>query len=348
MTSPCWRRTSTTRRASPTRGCARCSLPRPRRRGCSRCSSGRRSRVRGSMSCPQASPSSPGLARRRPTSRLGHGLQDRAGQAGDKVAYVRLFTGTVRTRDPVAVGRGAEHKVTAISVFERGAAVQCSSFSAGQIAKVWGLGNSRVSDAIGLARPAPEYGFAPPTLETVVEPRRGAGRGALHTALTLLAEQDPLISVRQDELRGELSVSLFGEVQKEVIEATLADDFGVEVAFREDDDHLHRGGGQRRRLRGRRRRPQPVPRHHRASGRPRAGRRRRRVPPRGGARVDAVLVLRRGRGDGPQTLQQGLYGWEVPDCTVTMTHSGYWPRQSHAHAMFDKSMSSTATATSAT
>ena len=25
-----------------------------------------------------------------------------------------------------------------------------------------------------------------------------------------------------------------------------------------------------------------------------------------------------------------------------MTHSGYWPRQSHAHATFDKSMSSTA------
>jgi ribosomal protection tetracycline resistance protein len=26
-----------------------------------------------------------------------------------------------------------------------------------------------------------------------------------------------------------------------------------------------------------------------------------------------------------------------------MTHSGYWPRQSHAHATFDKNMSSTAT-----
>ena len=42
------------------------------------------------------------------------------------------------------------------------------------------------------------------------------------------------------------------------------------------------------------------------------------------------------------TLQQGLHGWEVPDCVVTMTHSGYWPRQSHAHGTFDASMSSTA------
>ena len=43
-----------------------------------------------------------------------------------------------------------------------------------------------------------------------------------------------------------------------------------------------------------------------------------------------------------ETLLQGLYGWQSTDCAVTMTHSGYWPRQSHAHAIFDKSMSSTA------
>jgi ribosomal protection tetracycline resistance protein len=43
-----------------------------------------------------------------------------------------------------------------------------------------------------------------------------------------------------------------------------------------------------------------------------------------------------------ETLHQGIHGWLVTDCTVTMTHSGYWARQSHAHAVFDKSMSSTA------
>jgi ribosomal protection tetracycline resistance protein len=43
-----------------------------------------------------------------------------------------------------------------------------------------------------------------------------------------------------------------------------------------------------------------------------------------------------------ETLRQGLYGWQVTGCTVTMTHTGYWPRQSSAHGTFDKSMSSTA------
>jgi ribosomal protection tetracycline resistance protein len=41
------------------------------------------------------------------------------------------------------------------------------------------------------------------------------------------------------------------------------------------------------------------------------------------------------------TLQQGLYGWEVTDVLVTLTYNAYYPRQSHAHARFDKSMSST-------
>ena len=38
----------------------------------------------------------------------------------------------------------------------------------------------------------------------------------------------------------------------------------------------------------------------------------------------------------------GRHGWRVVDCAVTMTHSGYAARQSHAHGVFDKSMSSTA------
>jgi ribosomal protection tetracycline resistance protein len=43
-----------------------------------------------------------------------------------------------------------------------------------------------------------------------------------------------------------------------------------------------------------------------------------------------------------ETLLQGIHGWQVTDCTVTMTHSDYWARQSHSHGTFDKSMSSTA------
>ena len=43
-----------------------------------------------------------------------------------------------------------------------------------------------------------------------------------------------------------------------------------------------------------------------------------------------------------ETVFETLERRRVRDCTVTMTHTGYWARQSSAHGVFDKSMSSTA------
>jgi ribosomal protection tetracycline resistance protein len=153
------------------------------------------------------------------------------GPAGEKIAYVRLFAGTLHARERLRF-RAAEEKVTALAAFEDGVAAQRPSAAAGQIAKLWGLASVRIGDRIGGEPAADGQRFTPPTLEAAVVPRDPADAQALRVALSQLAEQDPLIDVRQDEL-GELRVSLYGEVQKEVIEATLADDYGLEVAFRE-------------------------------------------------------------------------------------------------------------------
>ena len=74
------------------------------------------------------------------------------GPAGEKIAYVRMFSGTVRTRDRLRFGRDAEEKVTAISVFDRGSAVRRTSVSAGEIGKLWGLGEIQIGDAVGSSR----------------------------------------------------------------------------------------------------------------------------------------------------------------------------------------------------
>jgi ribosomal protection tetracycline resistance protein len=262
------------------------------------------------------------------------------GEAGEKIAYVRLFSGTVRLRDRVPLGREREGKVTAIRVFEDGADAPRQSVPAGRIGKLWGLGDVRIGDAIGAAPPAAVRAFAPPTLETVVEPRRPEDRRALFVALSRLAEQDPLIAFRQDEDEQELAVSLYGEVQKEVIEATLAADFGVEAAFRETTTIcLERpvGTGAAFELGD-------------TDSNPLLATIGLRVDPGTGVTFGLEVEL----GSMPlaffkaveetvhATLRHGLHGWQVTDCRVSMTHSGYWPRQSHAHATFDKSMSSTA------
>jgi ribosomal protection tetracycline resistance protein len=104
------------------------------------------------------------------------------------------------------------------------------------MARVWGLGAVRVGDPIGVRPPGDPEATRPfplPTLESVVDARRPEERGSLRAALNQLAEQDPLINVRQDDRGNDISVSLYGEVQKEVIAATLERDYGIEAEFRD-------------------------------------------------------------------------------------------------------------------
>jgi ribosomal protection tetracycline resistance protein len=152
---------------------------------------------------------------------------------GERVAYARLVSGTVHVRDKVAYGVDGEGRVTSLAVFGAAGAAQAPWASAGQIAKLGGLAGIRVGDPIGETRFTDESRqFPPPALEAVVVARVPAAKGRLRAALNDLAEQDPLINVRQDDERGEIWVSLYGEVQKEVIGETLARDHGVEVDFR--------------------------------------------------------------------------------------------------------------------
>jgi ribosomal protection tetracycline resistance protein len=158
---------------------------------------------------------------------------ERGGNA-EKIAYVRMFSGTVRVRDRLRFGAGLEGRVTAVAVFERGPAVRRPSVRAGQIGKLWGLAGARIADPIGEpARRDAGRQFPPPTLESAVVPCDPGDRQRLRVALGQLAEQDPLINLRQDDERQEIYVSLYGEVQKEVIGSVLADDFGLAVTFRE-------------------------------------------------------------------------------------------------------------------
>ncbi|MER5450296.1 translation factor GTPase family protein [Streptomyces sp. NPDC002764] len=271
------------------------------------------------------------------------------GPAGEKVAYARMFSGTLRVRDRVPFGEGHENgadreegRVTAISVFDHGTDVRDDAVPAGRIARLWGLADIRIGDALGEPRKAYEHFFAPPTLETVVVPGPGVDPRRLHTALTQLAEQDPLIGLRHDEVRQELSVSLYGEVQKEVVQATLADEFGLNVDFRETTvicverpagsgaavEFNKKGANPFLATVGLRVDPAPA-----GSG--------------VGFRLEVELgsmpyaFFKAVEDTVRETLGQGLHGWQVGDCTVTMTHCGYSPRQSHAHQGFDKSMSST-------
>ncbi|OOC53869.1 MULTISPECIES: GTP-binding protein [Nocardiopsis] len=250
--------------------------------------------------------------------------------SGEKTAYLRLRSGRLAARESVLFERpdGDPHRGRVTHLEVVGARPgEGRTLEAGQIGRIRGLPGIRVGDRLG---PAPSgsarAAFARPSLESLARPRRPGQGPRLHAALAALADQDPLIGVRTVPGRG-VSVLLYGEVQKEVVAATLAEDFGVEAVFE----------------------PSSVVYTERPNGVGRAVQTFWEQPPDGfpatvGLRVepgerDSGVVFRREVELGAllpsfdralvetvhHTLEQGLYGWQVTDCVVVLTHSGFTP-----------------------
>lgn len=257
-------------------------------------------------------------------------------------AWVRLWSGEIAARDRVAIGDGRPQRVTEVGVSEPGGVAFGRVAHAGQIAVVRGPA-ARIGDTFGRPPRRRTHRFAPPTLRAVVEPEDPAQRTALFAGLVELADEDPLIGLRMDEAAGEAAVDLHGEVQKEVITALLEQRHGVRARFLETSvvciERVVGTGASVDRIRERDNpylagiglRVEAAPVGHGVRFSP--GIERGNLPPAFVAATEEGVRA---------ALRQGLFGWEVTDCLVTMTESGYWPRQSKPHQTFDKSISSVA------
>jgi ribosomal protection tetracycline resistance protein len=254
------------------------------------------------------------------------------GPAGERIAYVRMDAGAVQVRQRLIVPGRGEVKPTLISVAERGQWVRRSVLRAGEIGRLTGLGDIRIGDTVGEpSRDQAVVHFPPPTMQAVVEPAHRRDDAALRAALARLAEEDPLINVRMDEGGHQIAVSLYGEVQKEVIEATLATDFGIAVTFRETTTicvERPSGTGEAVEFRNTPSNPFQADIGLRIEPGP-AGSGievRLAVPPT--SMPLAIFKSAEGFAQAMErhiraTLREGRYGWSVTDCVVTMVECGY-------------------------
>jgi len=249
---------------------------------------------------------------------------------GEKLAVFRLFAGTLHLRERIVLGGERagggiprEARIIGIDRFDAGHSTAARKVEAGDIVRLYGLHAARIGDVVGdpphQARAAQ---FAPPALESVVTAARPEQVTALYTALQHLAEQDPLIDVRRDDRHGELSVRLFGEVQKEVIGALLATSYGIEALFAPSRIICVE---------------RPVGAGHAVE---RMGEPANPFVATVGLRVDpgppgSEIAFRRPFGAMPlafynaieetvtATLREGLWGWQVAACAVTLTDTAF-------------------------
>jgi ribosomal protection tetracycline resistance protein len=263
------------------------------------------------------------------------------------LAHCRMFGGELRVRDRAnTVGANAAGvRPQVITSLERSTPhgwAQVNVARTGDVVRVRGLGAARTGSWVGETIPGRvTRQFPAPALESVVEPVNPAKRGRLFAALRELAAADPLINLRVDEDRAEIAVSLYGEVQKEVIADLLDEQFGVAVTFRPTMTiHIERvvGTGAALALIAEKTTPYLATLGFRVDPAP------------VGAGLVCDLEVERGAmppaffaatWEGVRTgLAQGLSGWAIPDARVVLTHTGYYPRQSHMHQKFNKNFSS--------
>ncbi|QSB12988.1 TetM/TetW/TetO/TetS family tetracycline resistance ribosomal protection protein [Natronosporangium hydrolyticum] len=257
-------------------------------------------------------------------------------------AWLRLWSGQLRVRDRIPSATARPERVTQLEVSEPGGGVVSPTARAGQIVAVRGT-SAQIGHTVGQPPRRRTHRFPPATMQALVEPVDPTQRTALYAGLAELADEDPLVDLRIDQHAGEALISLHGEVQKEVVAALLSERFGIRARFAQtmtaciervvgagDGAELIKQDGNPY-LAGIGLRIEAAPAEHGVTFSP--GIERGRLP------VAFITATEEGV---RRALRQGPHGWPVTDCTVTMTSSQYWPRQSKPHQKFDKSISSVA------
>ena len=249
--------------------------------------------------------------------------------SGEKIAYVRVFSGSLHVRKYVDIQRSEsqshKEKIKKMCMFHNGTAVQTSTVHSGEFCKVWELSAIKIGDIIGERTDyIKDIHFAEPQMEAAIDAVPKERIHDLYAALMELCEEDPLIKVWKDDVHNELYIRLFGEVQKEVIETILYEKYNLQVTFsntRVVCIEKPMGIGNNVEIMGEKANPFyatigfKVERGKHNSG----------ITYNLGVELGSLpLAFHKAIEDTVfQTLKQGLYGWEVTDISVTLTHTGY-------------------------
>ncbi|GIN87193.1 tetracycline resistance protein [Heyndrickxia sporothermodurans] len=253
--------------------------------------------------------------------------------SGEKVAYVRVFTGSIKVREYVQVNRKNSNnetithsdKIKKLHRFYEGKSIQVATVGQGDICKIWGFNDIKIHDVLGVwSDKISPIQFTPPQLETLIEAKQTEKSHQLYQALMELSEEDPLIQILKDDFHRDIYIRLFGEVQKEVIETLLKENHGLDVSFSETRVvciEKPKGIGQAVEIMG-------------SSGNIFYATVGFKIEPgitgsgisyQLGVELGSLpLAFHKAIEDTVfSVLMQGIYGWEVTDIVITLTHSGY-------------------------
>ena len=154
---------------------------------------------------------------------------------GRRLAFMKITGGSLKAKDSVKIPDGlggyTTEKVEEIRIYtgEKFSSVQ--SASSGEVCAVLGLDSARAGCGLGVE--AEEQITTTPIFSYKIRLGEGVNPYEAFSRLRPLGEEDPALSLSYNAESEEISVSLMGEIQTEVLLRVVKDRFGLDIALDE-------------------------------------------------------------------------------------------------------------------
>ncbi|MCL2708169.1 MAG: hypothetical protein FWF03_03530, partial [Defluviitaleaceae bacterium] len=146
-----------------------------------------------------------------------------------KLAHVRMFGGRLAVRDEIRPGV----KIAQLKRYEGVNLVDARSLACGDIGVLCGVPELKIGDSIGRTADFQNaLKMARPLINCRIEAKNGDFARLIDSTRELCAE-DPLLNMRWEPEQRELTLSVTGKMQMEVLESMFWTRFGLEVRFAE-------------------------------------------------------------------------------------------------------------------
>lgn len=156
---------------------------------------------------------------------------------GERSVIGRVWQGCLAVRQSVDIVHPhsdletVSTRVTNVLAYADGRQHQAAEVRAGDIVRLQGLPDARIGDWLDTPLQDRIPAFEPPVFEYQVMPAQPEKQFDLRQALSIIADEDPLIEVRLDDVDQAIFIHLYGEVQREVVEHTLLERFGLTTSY---------------------------------------------------------------------------------------------------------------------
>ncbi|MBQ3183050.1 MAG: TetM/TetW/TetO/TetS family tetracycline resistance ribosomal protection protein [Clostridia bacterium] len=144
-----------------------------------------------------------------------------------RIMLCHISGGEISVRDTLPNGE----RISELRVFDGTKSVSVQKASAGDVVEIYGITGYRAGECIGMSSDEP---CVPGLSARIIYPESITSKDML-TKLQLLEDEEPILAVRYESATGEISVSVMGRIELEILQQRIAERFDIDVRFGDCD-----------------------------------------------------------------------------------------------------------------